>query len=404
MSSFLSLLAARPPLSSSAPRILLRSRVPVSPPRPAISRSIPALSTPRKPFRCPHQPLPQRQQRWYARIPPERHTPHNPNRNQDYIDTYAHRVTNNEHYVRLQAAKPLPTPSGLSMTAVAAIAVVSACIFYFYNLETVPISGRTRFNFYSSDAVNKVGEQEYKRLLASLEDQGTRVLPDWDPRTARVKRVMQKLIPFSGMAVNDWEIYVIESPSQANAFVLPGGKVFVFSGILNLARNDSQLATVLGHEIAHNVAEHVAERLSASFGTNILIYSAVILGGVFGLGPLLMWFVGPWATEVAFGFPMSRKQESEADYIGLMIMAQACYDPREAVDFWARMERAGKASGQEEVPEWASTHPTNLNRIKKIQEWMPEAMDKWSQSDCSTTTSFADLFRMALERGQVIIV
>ncbi len=140
----------------------------------------------------------------------------------------------------------------------------------------------------------------------------------------------------------------------ANAFVLPGGKVFVFSGILPLARNDSALAAVLGHEIAHNVADHVGERMSQAIGTNILLYSVVVLLGVFGLGPLLAHYAGSKALEIAFGNPMSRLQESEADYIGLMMMAQACYDPQEAAAFWARMEAA--SSG--EPPEWLSTHPS----------------------------------------------
>ncbi len=169
----------------------------------------------------------------------------------------------------------------------------------------------------------------------------------------RVKRVMRQLIPFSGMAGEEWEVFVVDDARTANAFVLPGGKVFVFSGILGLARNDSGLATVLGHEIAHNLADHVGERLSQDIGASIVLYSLVILGGAFGLGPLIMHFFGSRFLDVAFGFPMSRLQESEADYIGLMMMAEACYDPAEAVSFWARME---KAAGQE-VPEWMSTHP-----------------------------------------------
>lgn len=140
----------------------------------------------------------------------------------------------------------------------------------------------------------------------------------------------------------------------ANAFVLPGGKVFVFSGILPLARTDSALAAVLGHEIAHNVADHVGERMSAAIGTNIVLYSAMALVGFLGFGPLLMHWVGSRFLDIAFGNPMSRLQESEADYIGLMMMSEACYDPTEAVSFWQRME----AAKGEEVPEWISTHPS----------------------------------------------
>lgn len=253
------------------------------------------------------------------------------------------------------------TPRGLNSPptyTVVAVAVAAGLIFYFSNLETVPVSGRTRFNVYGAETVRKAGEMEHARLLRELEARGARLLPGWDPRTARVRRVMARLLPFSGMSGEggeEWEVFVVDDDRTANAFVLPGGKVFVFSGILPLARNDSGLATVLGHEIAHNLAGHVAERLSQDIGASIVLYSLVVLGGVFGLGPLIMHFFGGRFLDVAFGFPMSRLQESEADYIGLMMMAEACYDPTEAVGFWARMERA---TAGHEVPEWMSTHPT----------------------------------------------
>ncbi|CCC10141.1 hypothetical protein SMACR_02719 [Sordaria macrospora] len=277
--------------------------------------------------------------------------------------------------------------------------VAGTIIFYFINLETVPVSGRTRFNIYSRKRVVEAGELSYRRLLYDLEQQGVGVLPDWDYRTQRVKRVMAKLIPFSGMRDEKWEIFVIDDPHTANAFVLPGGKVFVFSGILHLARTDSQLATVLGHEIAHNVADHVGERMSQNIGVNILLYSLVVLTGIFGVGALIAQFGGAWALNTAISNPMSRKQESEADYIGLMMMAEACYDPREAVTFWERMDR----KTQEKVPEWMSTHPSHSNRIEKIQDWLPEALEKRERSDCRTTASFADLFRQALLNGIIEI-
>ncbi|KAK3360098.1 peptidase family M48-domain-containing protein [Lasiosphaeria hispida] len=283
--------------------------------------------------------------------------------------------------------------------AVVVAAVGGACIFYFANLETVPVSGRTRFNVYGAEAVREAGEMQYQAILYQLEQQGGRILPEWDWRAARVRKVMRKLIPFSGMAGEDWEIYVIDDSKTANAFVLPGGKVFVFSGILPMARSDSALAAVLGHEIAHNVADHVSERMSQAIGTNILLYSLMALTGFIGFGPLLMHYFGSHLLDITFGNPMSRLQESEADYIGLMMMAQACYDPAEAVRFWAHMESAKVA----DVPEWLSTHPSNENRIKKIQEWLPEAIEKRNQSDCHTTTAFADLFKRALSRGVIIV-
>ncbi|KAL2106213.1 hypothetical protein VUR80DRAFT_7056 [Thermomyces stellatus] len=91
--------------------------------------------------------------------------------------------------------------------------------------------------------------------------------------------------------------------------------------------------------------------------------------------------------------------ESEADYIGLMLMAEACYDPREAIHFWRRMERAVKAGDAVEIPEWMSTHPSNQNRIEKISEWLPRAMEKRSISDCYKTSDFARHFQQALRSG-----
>ncbi|KAK0745250.1 peptidase family M48-domain-containing protein [Apiosordaria backusii] len=403
------------------------------PPRlrpPSLSRILPHLPhqkpTPRSPSRPlfppltqTHTPIPR--PRWYSSTnkPPnpedeeirQRIIPHSRNPYaQDSRSRFGYTPYNNEHYIRLQAARPLEGPSKITTSAVILIATTAGLLFYFANLETVPVSNRTRFNIYdpNSPTLQSVAEMSYKRLLIELQEQGARILPEWDPRTIRVQRVMERLIPFSGMGADqDWEIFVIDAPNQANAFVLPGGKVFVFSGIMNLARSDSALATVLGHEIAHNVAGHFGERLSQDIGKNILLFSLMLLGGVIGLGPLIAGWFGTSLIDITFGNPMSRLQETEADYIGLMMMSEACFDPREAIGFWGAMDVMGRrevARGGVDVPEWASTHPSNANRVKKIQEWLPEAMRKREESDCSTTMSTADAFRRALERGGVAIM
>lgn len=149
----------------------------------------------------------------------------------------------------------------------------------------------------------------------------------------------------------------------ANAFVLPGGKVFVHSGILNVCRNEDAVAAVLGHEIAHNTASHAAERLSAAWVGNLTAGSLFFLAGALpGLALFGLWNVvgGYYLQDLLFYLPMGRRQESEADYIGLMMMAEACYDPREAVGFWQRMDSLSRMGGQpgQEVPEMLSTHPS----------------------------------------------
>lgn len=146
----------------------------------------------------------------------------------------------------------------------------------------------------------------------------------------------------------------------ANAFVLPGGKVFVHSGIINVCRSEDALAAVLGHEIAHNTASHAAERLSAAWVGNLTAGSLFFLAGALpGLALFGLWNVvgGYYLQDLLFYLPMGRKQESEADYIGLMMMAEACYDPRAALGFWQRMHALQHVSG-EEAPEMLSTHPS----------------------------------------------
>ena len=166
----------------------------------------------------------------------------------------------------------------------------------------------------------------------------------------------------------------------ANALVLPGGKVVVFSGILDVARTESALAAVLGHEIAHCLANHHGERKSAGIGTNMLLYPLMVISARFGIGVLFASILGKTVLNVAFENPMNRsqvsiqnaptktwqppsafavltqRQETEADYIGLMMMAEACFDPREVLTFWRLMDAAQE--GDKQVPEWLSTHPS----------------------------------------------
>ncbi|KAK5628791.1 hypothetical protein RRF57_004506 [Xylaria bambusicola] len=323
---------------------------------------------------------------------PQRPFSHTAGRRNEWRDPRRH-----DPYERLRGAKPLFTSEGFSrfirspsLHTVIAISVGGAVIFYFSNIQTVPVSGRRRFNCYSEAKVIAAGEAQAKRIEWELERAGKRFLDDWDWRTRLVRKVMQRLIPVSGMEDSQWEIKVIDDPHTANAFVLPGGKVFVFSGLIPIAGNEHGMAAVLGHEIAHNLAEHVGERMSSQLGANILLYSLITLTG--GIGILVTSWMGNAILDLVFSRPMGRRQEAEADYIGLMMMAEACYDPHEALGFWERMRRMSEQG----PPEWMSTHPSHSNRIQKIQEWMPKALEKLQESDCQGTAGFASLFRQAL--------
>lgn len=159
--------------------------------------------------------------------------------------------------------------------------------------------------------------------------------------------------------------------------------MFVFSGILPITQSDSGLAAVLGHEIAHNLAHHAAERMStAIIGRGI--FMALQLGYTLLTGDssgAMGDYLGRMALDLGFMRPGSRKQESEADYIGLMMMSEACYDPEAAVGLWERMEQAQKDA----PPEFLSTHPSNTNRVAKIKQWMTEAEAKREGSGCEAT-------------------
>ncbi|QUC16115.1 uncharacterized protein UV8b_00356 [Ustilaginoidea virens] len=311
---------------------------------------------------------------------------------------------------RVRVARPLVshaaagrfTSAGRSRSSrtLVVITVVAAVAFYLSNSQTVPVTGRRRFNFLSDRLVEWQFSRTAEYVIRAVEEAGGHFLPDWDPRTAVVKRVMKKLIRVSGLPELDWEIRVIADDTNANAFVLPGGKVFVYSGLLRVCRNEDALAAVLGHEVAHNTASHVAERLSAAWVVDLTAGSLFFLAGALpGLAFFLLWTCvgGFYIQDLLYYLPMGRKQESEADYIGLMMMAEACYDPRQAVGFWQRMEDIQQRGGPQ-VPEMLSSHPSNESRIAKIQEWVPLAMEKRASSDCRGTAVFADRFRSALRR------
>jgi predicted Zn-dependent protease len=180
-----------------------------------------------------------------------------------------------------------------------------------------------------------------------------------------------------------WEFKTIDK-NMLNAFCLPGGKVAVYSGLFAITQNDAGLAAVLGHEVAHALARHGAERISdqravsgALLVANIALAAA---GGRSGraYAPLAIAALGAGAT-VGITLPMSRTQESEADHIGLILMAMAGYDPNEAVALWERMRQA--SAGKPRQAEWLSTHPTDETRIANIKSWVPEAMKYYRPRD-----------------------
>ena len=174
----------------------------------------------------------------------------------------------------------------------------------------------------------------------------------------------------------DWEYILIDNKKVKNAWCMPGGKIAVYTGILDITKNTNGLAAVMGHEIAHAVAKHSIERASRNVATNVVLQVTDILSG----GKLStvnrttgMNTVG-LLTQMGILNPFSRKQESEADYLGLIFSSLSGYDIREAPKLWERMKKSQKGK---EPPEFMSTHPSSDNRIKKLNDWMNEVTIKY---------------------------
>lgn len=252
-----------------------------------------------------------------------------------------------------------------------AVAMLASC----GTMNTVPITGRKQNLLVNDEQVLSLSNQQYQEYM-----QKARLSAD-GVNTAMVRRVGQRLadavvtyLNSNGMGGDvsqyKWEFNLVQD-SNVNAFCMPGGKIVVYDGLLPVTRDEASLAIVLGHEIAHAVARHSAERLSnqvkQQYGSQIL---GTVLSGagastslqqigstVFGLGSTL--------GSAAY----SRKQESEADRLGIIFAAMAGYDPQVAIPFWQRM--ASATGGGSSI---FSDHPSDAKRISDIQKWMPEAL------------------------------
>ncbi|MBN9091353.1 MAG: M48 family metallopeptidase [Reyranella sp.] len=243
--------------------------------------------------------------------------------------------------------------------------------------ESAPVTGRSQMMLVSESEERQLGARTYREVLAK-EPQSHDV-----ELNALVEKVGRRIADAAEHPPADmwkaphynWEFRTI-AKNVPNAFCLPGGKVAVYAGILPITRTEAGLATVIGHEVAHALARHSAERLSdqkaVAAGTMLATLGLAVAGGKSGstYAPMAAAALGAGAT-VGILLPMSRTQESEADHIGLVLMAMAGYDPREAVGVWERMKAR---SGGPRTPEWLSTHPADDTRIADIRHWVPEAM------------------------------
>jgi len=253
----------------------------------------------------------------------------------------------------------------LIAVVIAAVVVVGVLLFGTHRQKT-PVTHRTERVRLTDQQQTQLGSQQYAKTLQQYRAQIVASGAEY----SEVQRVAKRIETVAGRdkPAFAWRVTLLRK-NEANAYCLPGGKIVVYTGILPLTRGDAGLATVLGHEVAHATAEHVAERLERQHLTRVA--AAIIAGGVAvtpGQYARVVALLG--AGGAAASLPFSRKQESEADHIGLVYMARAGYDPRQAVAFWKRMARASKGK---EPPEFASDHPSDQHRIERVQAWLPEA-------------------------------
>lgn len=230
-------------------------------------------------------------------------------------------------------------------------------------------TGRKQLSLLPDDQVNTMGVQAF-------DDMKKQVPTSKDPAVISYVTCVANEITNALPQKQAWEVVVFENP-EPNAFALPGGKIGVHTGILKVAVNASQLGAVLGHEVGHVLSRHSNERLSEAMAVQgVLAVSSTLFkdkqSKTYGLA---MAALGVGA-QYGYALPHSRKQESEADVVGLDLMSKAGFDPRQAVELWHNMEKAG--GGQ--PPEFLSTHPSNENRINELQARMGPALATYNST------------------------
>lgn len=263
----------------------------------------------------------------------------------------------------------VPFVQSVKVLSILCVAIVLA------SCSSVPLTGRKQLSLISDADLTQSSLTSYAQLKDSLK------LSTDKANTALVQRVgnnirlaVEKTLKANGMESSiqgfQWE-YNLFKVSEANAFAMPGGKIAVYEGILPMTKNEAGMAVVLGHEISHVIAKHSAERMSQQVMSQ---YGGSILGAAIGnksaalqQGIGILYGIG---VQTAVLLPYSRKQEYEADQMGLIFMAVAGYDPNEAIAFWGRMS----ADKSKNIMQFMSTHPSDENRIAKLKELLPEAM------------------------------
>jgi len=256
------------------------------------------------------------------------------------------------------------------------LAFLLSLSFFLFSCASVPVTERRGLHLVPDSELTTMSYQEYNKVLKT-----SKLSTDMS-KVGMVRRVGQRIAVASEELLEEtgrgtdirnykWEFNLIEDDKTVNAWCMPGGKVAVYTGLLPYSQDENGLAVVMGHEVAHAIAKHGNERMSqgllAQFGA---IGLSLALSGSPGVTSNIFMQAYGVGTQVGVLLPYSRVQESEADHIGLILMAKAGYDPRGAITLWQRMN----AKGGSRPPEFLSTHPAPESRIRSIESQIPEAM------------------------------
>jgi predicted Zn-dependent protease len=266
-------------------------------------------------------------------------------------------------------------PAGRLLFATVFAIVVSAGLASAKDNEGVKVPRKSVFNnLVSAESVEKSAALQYNQMTRQAFQQ-RKLLPADDPRTARVRRIARDMLPFAKKFNEradkwDWEVNVFDSPT-INAFCMPGGKIAVFTGIIDkLQLTDDELAVIIGHEMGHALWEHARERTAKVNLTNI--GSRLVGGLLFGQAGELVGAAGSSLAALKF----SRNDETEADLIGMELAARAGYDPRAGITLWQKMSKAAGGA----PPQWLSTHPSGTTRIKTFRNNLKDVMPLYERA------------------------
>ena len=258
----------------------------------------------------------------------------------------------------------------------------------FESCGSVPFTGRRQLQLVSNQEVIALSLQQYQDFMRTAPlEKGTSNAAMVTRIGTRIANAVETFYTNNGYASAlenfSWEFNLVKDKS-VNAFAMPGGKVVIYTGLLPVTQTEEALAVVIGHEIAHVIAQHSSERLSQQMA---LQYGGAIAGGLLGNSQAMQQLgqtVFGLSAQYGVMMPYARKQEYEADEIGLIVMAMAGYDPQVAVPFWTRMAQSG---GGAQVPEFLSTHPTDNKRIANIEKIMPTLMQYYKGTGIQNQTS-----------------